>query len=63
MPKKKKSNNKTKKTKTIKKGRNKKKNVLVTKILPRAKKLHKKNKISMQETVKQASSEYRNGKL
>ena len=60
MPKKKKSNNKTK---TVKKSQNKKKNVLVTKILPRAKKLHKKNKISMQEAVKQASSEYRQGKL
>jgi hypothetical protein len=46
-----------------KKERNKKNNVLVEKIMPRAKEIYKKGGINMTEAVKQASADYRAGKL
>ena len=62
MPKKKKSY-KSKKVKRVKHRKNQSNNVLITKILPKAKQLHKTQSISMAEAIKYSSKKYRAGKL
>ena len=64
MPKKKIKKSKTfNKSKKVKHGRNRNNNVLIKKIMPKTKQLHKKQGISMTEAIKKALKEYHDNKL